>query len=373
MVEHDAYLVAGAQGGYVFADPTDTRGVVTRLRCGERVYSTGKAEGDWLEVFGGALAAGGDAERGDRGWVRGDEVVTCDAKDPNRAVQDGGSDANVDWRRVSALTSLGFDEMTRKRRPATMSLPCGAWVRGADFVSEDDTEGKSDPLETSAWWRIATPDGQTAWVQSADVTTHEAGVMEELRGFVGRPYVWGGSDGFGMDCSGVVLFAARWLVEHEAGVTRYDTDIHGHAYWLPHSARRQFSETWPALATVGEDRSIDEVSGDIAQPTTRDKQGSAARDRWANVVRPGDIAYFAMGGRRVDHVGFVETLDQATGAATLLHASSAGDGGTPPGPCVRREALWPKPGESMANKLAARMVGLRRFKPVLEATAEATP
>lgn len=367
MVEHDAYLVAGAYGAFVFADPTDAKGVVTRLRCGERVYATGKTSDGWLEVFGGALAAGGDAERGERGWLEADAVVACDATDPNRTVPDNQDGAGeTDWRRVSALSALGFDEMTRKRRPATMELPSGAWVRSAGYVDDNDSDGQRDPLEMSAWWRIATPNGHKAWVQSADVTAHQGALLNELRSFVGRPYVWGGSDGFGMDCSGLVLFAARWLVERDAGFARYDASLDGHPFWLPHSARRQCEEAWPALRVIGQDRSLDDVAGDLSDPATRDAKSNAGRSRWSDDARPGDIAYFAMGGRRVNHVGFIDTIDPDTGAAVLLHASSAGEGGTRAGPCVRRETLWPAPGEPFANKLAARLVGLRRFVPVAD-------
>ncbi|MEM8781299.1 MAG: NlpC/P60 family protein [Planctomycetota bacterium] len=359
MVQHDPFLVAEAHGAFVFGEPTGARGVVTRLRCGERVYHTGASEEDWLEVFGGALAAGGDAGRGDRGWVCSDAFVPCAAANPDQNVRGDGDEA---WRRVSALSSLGFDEATRKRRPAAVELPCGAWVRAADFVSGDGKQRETNPLETSDWFRIATPGGQTAWVQSDDVTPHEAGLLDELRWFVGRPYVWGGSDGFGMDCSGLVQYAARWRIERETGSVRHDAWIDGHTGWLPHSARRQFGEAWPALETIGEDRDLDEVTGDLSEQATRDGLGSAARERWAGVVRPGDVVYFAMGARRVDHVGFVETLDVDTGEATLLHASSAGEGGTPAGPCVRRETLWPGNGTAFTNRLAARMVGLRRFR-----------
>ncbi|MEM1444854.1 MAG: NlpC/P60 family protein [Planctomycetota bacterium] len=358
MVQHDPFLVSQARGAFVFGEPTNAKGVVTRLRCGERVYHTGGSEDGWLEVMGGALAAGGSADRGDRGWVRRDELVPCDTADPDRTVRGEGDEA---WRRVSALSALGYDEATRKRRPATIDLPCGAWVRAADFVGKDATEEESNPLDTSDWFRIATPAGLTAWVQSGDVTPHDAGLLEELRWLVGRPYVWGGSDGFGMDCSGVVQYAARWRVEQATGPVRHDAHLDGHDFWLPHSARRQFEESWPALEPVGEDRSLDDIAIDLSDADNRERLGSSARERWASVVRPGDIVYFAMGGRRIDHVGFVEAMDTNTGNATFLHASSSGQGGSPAGPCLRREPLWPGSGAAFSNKLAARMVGLRRF------------
>ncbi|MEM7577619.1 MAG: NlpC/P60 family protein [Planctomycetota bacterium] len=370
MVQHDPLLVANGHGAFVFEKPTDARGVVTRLRGGERVYHTGGSKNGWFEIFGGALAAGGSAERGDRGWVLAEDLVPCDPADPSRTVR--GNDDDAAWRRVSALLALGFDEATRKRRPATLELPGGAWVRVADFMGGDPAEDERNPLEAGDWFRIMTPGGRDAWVQSADVTPHDMALLDELRRFVGRPYVWGGSDGFGMDCSGLVAYAARWRLSHphQTGTIRPDASIDGHALWLPHSARRQFGEAWPALATAGEDRSLDDIAGNASDAARRDALGSAARTRWASVVQPGDIAYFAMGGKRVDHVGFVESLDDATGEATLLHASSAGQGGIPAGPCVRRELLWPQ-GDAFPNKLAARMVGLRRFKHVDVATHRA--
>jgi cell wall-associated NlpC family hydrolase len=63
--------------------------------------------------------------------------------------------------------------------------------------------------------------GRTAAVPSADVASGAArDVLAEARKFIGLPYMWGGTSGFGFDCSGFTL-----LVYRAAGIAlARDTD-----------------------------------------------------------------------------------------------------------------------------------------------------
>ena len=105
-------------------------------------------------------------------------------------------------------------------RVATATAPT-AWLRADD---------ESPPLEISfgtilptidrdgATVRVSLPDGRTALIRALDVAVRAMGatplasrsqVVAWARQFLGLRYLWGGTSGFGFDCSGLVHLVYR--------------------------------------------------------------------------------------------------------------------------------------------------------------------
>ena len=240
---------------------------------------------------------------------------------------EGSRDRGVDLT-VTALAAHLFAEPTRKREPSVAVLPMGARLEGLGELMED---GASDPLTANHWWRVRaeglTDDSdQKLFVQSGDVvvgdppTLDAAGTVALAQRLIGRPYIWAGATSFGCDCSGLVRMLAQ-----RRSVT------------LPHSAKRQFSETWPRLTPVGEDTGVQGAGS-----------ADAAASRWRDLLEPGDFLYFAMGGQRVDHVAIW------AGEGDMIHASSGGV------PACKREPLWGE-GAAGGGRFVAAMTGVRRI------------
>jgi gamma-D-glutamyl-L-lysine dipeptidyl-peptidase len=124
---------------------------------------------------------------------------------------------------------------------------------------------------------VALPDGRDGVLPTSSVRNPEAdptggraaSLLASARQFVGLRYLWGGTCGWGLDCSGFVHLAHR---------------VHG--------------------------RQVPRDSGD---------QMAASRPVGLDSARPGDLYFFARPGEPPYHVGFV-TEPQTPGRPAMLHA-----------------------------------------------------
>ncbi|MEM6853946.1 MAG: NlpC/P60 family protein [Planctomycetota bacterium] len=331
---------------HTFDDPADPGSVQTQVRYGAVVQCTEAREVNgrkWAKVrYGWGLTSRFD-ETGctDEGWLDASALATTEADGAvQRYLSRSTAESGGTWLQVAALAAHGFAEPSRTAGPSVVSWPAESWLWATERTDVQAAPGAFG----SRWWRVelpATSGGLTqVFVQKGDVVAgglgglDAAGSVAEARRMIGRPYVWGGASSLGYDCSGLVQMAAR-----RRGVA------------LPHSARQQFTQTdsFAGLSRVGDDLEVADVAGDVrtdgGRGTTCSPLGvefaERAKARWESVLGVGDFVYFAMGAKRVDHVGIW------AGGGEMVHASSSMM------PAVRRELFW-------GSVFAARMLGVRR-------------
>jgi cell wall-associated NlpC family hydrolase len=67
-------------------------------------------------------------------------------------------------------------------------------------------EGRRD-----GWARIKTAYDYFGWVREEELAGAEGDAVDQARRYLGMPYLWGGMTERGIDCSGLVHMAYRWL------------------------------------------------------------------------------------------------------------------------------------------------------------------
>lgn len=122
------------------------------------------------------------------------------------------------------LDAGGFTAMTATEYQAWQNSDKVIYLKDFGFSLAAPTEqaGRvSDLLEgnilkfletTGSYTKVAYPDGREAYIPSADVMQYDLWlasrqpdaehILAKAKDFLGRPYLWGGTSGKGMDCSG---------------------------------------------------------------------------------------------------------------------------------------------------------------------------
>ena len=74
---------------------------------------------------------------------------------------------------------------------------------------------RGEPVEVeerrAGWARIRTAYDYPGWVPEDELSGVEGDPVEQARRYLGAPYLWGGMTERGIDCSGLVHMAYRWL------------------------------------------------------------------------------------------------------------------------------------------------------------------
>ncbi|RYU12049.1 NlpC/P60 family protein [Nocardioides iriomotensis] len=227
---------------------------LTQLLLGEPVQVLEERDG-WARVAALWQDSSSD-ERGYVGWVRRGHL----GRPVDRRT---GPTARVTGRTATAVRDDGVE----------LTLSCGTLLW-------HDEDGRDTPEV-----QVALPDGRTARLSRSDVALghkreHPAWTPDALlataRQFVGVKYLWGGTSGWGLDCSGLVHLTLR-----------------SHLSLLPRDA-------------------FDQEASARVRPVDLD------------VVEPGDLYFFARPGDQIYHVGFVSRPVEPDGTRWMLHAPEGG-------------------------------------------------
>ncbi len=126
-------------------------------------------------------------------------------------------------------------------RLGRLDVLCSVEVAAVRAEPSDDAERvtellRGEPVRVDerrdGWARIVTAYDYPGWVREEELGGREGDPVEEARRYLGAPYLWGGMTERGIDCSGLVHMAYRWLGrlvardadEQEAAGTPVDID-----------------------------------------------------------------------------------------------------------------------------------------------------
>lgn len=207
---------------------------------------------------------------------------------------DPGGSGYPGWVRLDHLGPDGGEEdLATEVAVAVPTSPCAPEDGEPVTLSYGTVLGLLDTDREHAL--VSLPDARTATLPLSAVRLRAdpagAGeLLDSARQFIGLRYLWGGTSGWGLDCSGLVHLVHR---------------VHGHT--VPRDASDQHEQSDP------------------------DTDGHAAA--------PGGLYFFARPGQRAYHVGFV--TPPAPSPPSMLHApeSGPGDGGLVEEGPVARERL----------------------------------
>ncbi len=156
-------------------------------------------------------------------------------------------------------------------------VSCGTalWL---DDATADAVDAESVPVLLPGGRRGTLPRSDVRLASKAEPPAYTpADLLATARQFLGIRYLWGGTSGWGLDCSGLVHLTFRT-----------------HGRLVPRNASDQ------AEAAVLEPVKLDDV-------------------------QPGDLYFFARPGERAYHVGFVTRPVEADGTRWMLHAPEGGE------------------------------------------------
>jgi cell wall-associated NlpC family hydrolase len=101
-----------------------------------------------------------------------------------------------------------------------MDVLCSVDVAAVRAEPSDDAERVTELLRgepvavegrRDGWARIQTAYDYFGWVREEELAGTEDDALEQARRYLGTPYLWGGMTERGIDCSGLVHMAYRWV------------------------------------------------------------------------------------------------------------------------------------------------------------------
>ena len=101
-----------------------------------------------------------------------------------------------------------------------MDVLCSVDIAAVRAEPRDDAERVTELLRgepvavegrRDGWARIKTAYDYFGWVLEEEIAGTKGDAVEHARRYVGTPYLWGGMTERGIDCSGLVHMAYRWL------------------------------------------------------------------------------------------------------------------------------------------------------------------
>lgn len=101
-----------------------------------------------------------------------------------------------------------------------MDVLCSVDVAAVRAEPRDDAERvtellRGEPVQVDGrrdgWARVMTVYDYPGWVREEELAGVEGDPVEQARRYLGAPYLWGGMTERGIDCSGLVHMAYRWL------------------------------------------------------------------------------------------------------------------------------------------------------------------
>jgi gamma-D-glutamyl-L-lysine dipeptidyl-peptidase len=101
-----------------------------------------------------------------------------------------------------------------------MDVLCSVDVAAVRAEPSDDAERVTELLRgepvaveglREGWARIQTAYDYFGWVREEELGGSGGDAVEQARRYLGTPYLWGGMTERGIDCSGLVHMAYRWI------------------------------------------------------------------------------------------------------------------------------------------------------------------